>query len=251
MANEKNNTINTLQKTGKRLFFPFFIVLFCLWVIQVFELITPTRYFSYTAVLLCFLYVLTLWKNETHTLLQIAASFFTLHADYFLILLQAQQQTLAMVLFVIVQGFYAYRTLLLAETKKEKVCNLTLRAAGSALGILATVLVLGKAVNATYILSVVYYIQLLLSVVFSFLHFRKDIHARLLAIGLLCFALCDLSIGFEVLTDIFALQSGNLIYELSHAPISFVSLFYPPSQTLLCISVYPFAKKARKTAVNA
>lgn len=237
-----------LQKTGRRLLFPFFIVQFCLWLIQVFKWITPTRYFSYAAIILCFLYALLLWKNEAHTLLQIGACFFTLYADYFLILLQARQQTLAMSAFLIAQLFYACRVFLLASSKQEKICQLLLRAVLSAGIVLAAVVVLQESVNALIVLSVVYYVQLLCSVAFAFLHFKENIHVKLLAIGLLCFALCDLSIGLEFLTELFHLQAGNFIYELSRAPISFVSLFYPPSQTLLCVSVYAWTHSKGKTA---
>ncbi len=243
---KKNNLTTILHKTGKRLLFPFFIVQFCLWLIQVFEWITPTRYFSYAVIVLCLLYALLLWRNEPHTLLQIGACFFTLHADYFLILLQAQQQTLAMAAFLIAQLFYACRTFLLASSKKEKIFQLLLRTVLSVGIVLAAVAVLQASVNALIILSVVYYVQLLCSLLFAFLHFKEDMHVQFLAIGLLCFALCDLSIGFEFLTDLFHLQAGNLIYELSHAPVSFVSLFYPPSQTLLCVSVYPWTHSTGK-----
>ncbi len=227
-------------------FYTFIFIQFTAWMTLIFAQGSWLHYLSYGSVVLCFIYAMVCSYTEKDSVFQLGACFFTAIADFFLILLKGEQKTLAMCAFLIAQGFYACRTFLLAEEVREKKLQITLRAVFSVIGGAAVGIVLQEKAEALFVISVVYYVNLILSMVFAFMHFHKSLSAKLLAIGLLCFALCDISIGFDFLIDIFSLSEGNFIYFIAHLPVSFVTIFYPPSQALLCLSVktYAFFKRS-------
>ena len=167
--------------------------------------------------------------------MQFTALLFTLFADYFLILKDGERKTLAMVFFLIAQIAYAMKTLRFASSEKERKLHTVLRLSLSIIGAAVTLLVLGKDCEALFVISVVYYINLTVSMVISFIHSRSG-EALITGIGLLLFALCDISIGFYFLIDIFSLGAGSFIYDFITSVPSFVYIFYPPSQAVLAIS---------------
>ena len=135
--------------------------------------------------------------------------------------------------FLTAQMFYAARTLLYAKSKREKLYNVGARAIGSVLISLIAALVLKEETNALIIVSLIYYVNLLVSIVFAYLHFGDNKH---LPIGLTLFALCDVFVGFAELIHIFSLTENHIIYKLTHLPVYLDSVFYHPSQVLLSFS---------------
>ena len=229
---------DTLLNCKRISLFAFIAVEFALWMLILFADFGGMlmRCISYGSVVLCFAYSLFYLEGKKDSLLQSGALLFTAVADFFLILLGGQHKTLAMCAFLCAQIFYAARIYLLASSEAEKKLQLILRLCTSTLGALLVLLVLREGAEALFVISVVYYVNLILSMCFAFAHCKEGLGVLLLAIGLLCFALCDISIGFDFLVDIFSLEEGNFIYTVVSLPISFVNVFYPPSQTLLCIS---------------
>lgn len=215
----------------------FILIQFSIWLKLIFDYGEWGTYLSYGTVVFCFVYSLFFLGKQKDSIFQSGAFFFTCIADYFLILLGGQNKTLAMCAFLCAQIFYACRVYLLAKSEKEKRLQILLRVSLGVVGAVATFVVLKEKTEALFVISVVYYVQLLLSMVFSFLHFKDGLSAKLLAIGLLSFALCDISIGFDFLIGIFSLGEESILYFIVHKmPVSMVTLFYPPSQTLLCAS---------------
>lgn len=186
----------------------------------------------YGMIVLCFFTSLVFAEKKAQALLQCGALLFTCAADYFLILI-GKHRLIAMCFFLTAQLFYAARTLLLTESKRERIVNLSLRAGASAFGAALVFIVLGERAEALFVISLVYYANLLISVVFAFLHFKEN---KLLAVGLLLFSFCDLTIGLNEVIDIFSLSSEHFIYKLVHAPFALESAFYHPSQVLLSVS---------------
>lgn len=211
----------------------FLLVQVVFWVFVVFSK-TYTHYFTYASVVASFVYVLATLPKTRVELYQILAFAFTLVADYFLIL-KWNNYDIAMCFFLVVQLFYSTRVFLLAKSKKEKAIQGVLHGVVSVVAIILCKLVLKEGANLLAVVSVVYYFNLLVSLVFSFVHFKDSKTAKLLAFGLLCFALCDIHVGFETISNMFNLSAGNFIYDLSHMEISLVKIFYPPSQTLLAL----------------
>lgn len=231
-----------LKKKTPIYLFAFFAVELTAWLCVLFLSIDWTHVLSYSAVALSFFFALSLVEIEADTLLTIGGLFFTCIADIFLVLLHKEGDTLAMCIFLCAQICYAGRTWLLAKNKGEKWVQVGVRVALSIAGGLITWLVLREKTQAVFVISVVYYVNLLCSIVFSFLHFGYA-RAKFMAFGFLSFAFCDLSIGFDFLVDIFSLPPTHFIPKLLNANVPFVHLFYPPSQALIGASVYPEYRK--------
>lgn len=222
-----------------------------IWIILLGGFSGTHKYFAYGGVLLCLLFSSVLASvppyekrlteapikfMERGRVLQLGAFIFTALADLFLILLEGRNKTLAMVFFLTAQIFYALRVLRFFESKRARRAVVYIRIALSLVGAAAVFAVLGAKTEALFVISVVYYVNLVFSLILSVIC-HSSTEAKITAIGLLSFALCDISIGFDFLIDIFSLTEGNFIYDLMHSPIHFVDLFYPPSQTLLAVSV--------------
>jgi hypothetical protein len=94
-------------------------------------------------------------------------------------------------------------------------------------------LVLGSDLDALAVVSVIYYSNLLVNVVFAFADFGRE---PLFAIGLLLFAMCDLCIGLDVLLSTY-LNSGVLSAFFSFPYINLSWIFYQPSQVLIAMQL--------------
>jgi len=187
----------------------------------------------YAAIVLCFLTSLVLLRLQKSSVFTSVALFFTVIADFFLILL-GTGKLIAMCAFTLTQIFYCFRTLSLARSKQERICNITLRLIASAIATIAVFVVLKEEAEPLFVISLVYYANLLMNIVFAFLHFKKH---PLFAVGLLLFAFCDALIGLSFVEDIFALPEGNFIDVLWSLPVHLESMFYQPAQVLLALSV--------------
>ena len=232
----------------------FAIIEAALWITAPAVGVPSDKYFLFSSVALAFIFAAALFidtarKNLSspsfkptlsHALgcgraMQFTALLFTLFADYLLILKDGERKTLAMVFFLIAQMAYAMKTLRFATSEKERRLHTVSRLSLSFIGAVVTLLVLGKDCEALFVISVVYYINLIISMVVAFIHSRSG-EALITGIGLLLFALCDISIGFYFLIDIFSLGTGDFIYDFITSVPSFVYIFYPPSQAVLTIS---------------
>lgn len=233
-------------KASRFAFYFFILAQGAIWGVLLFADIGWHKYLAYANVALCFAYSFAFLRKENHTILQCGAFACTCVADFFLILLEGAYKTTAMFFFLGAQLLYAVRVFLLCEGQKEKSLQIWLRIAASAASLICLLAVLKEDAQLLFAVSLVYYVNLVISLIFAFIHWKQGISVRLLAVGLLCFACCDLSIGFDFLIDIFSLGESSFLYFITHLPISFVTLFYPPSQTLLCLSTHAdefFAQK--------
>lgn len=217
-----------------------------IWIVLMFFPFDGVHIVYYGAIVFCLLYSLTLFSRENHSLLQYGAFFFTVVADYFLILREGEYKTAAMLVFLIAQIIYGVRTMLYASGRREGNINIALRIALSIAGALSVYILLGRAAEPLFALSLAYYVNLLISIVFAYIHFKDSLSAKLLAIGLTLFALCDIAIGFDFLVKIFSLTEGNIIYEITRMKIPLTFVFYIPSQILLTASIFPFSQNKSK-----
>ena len=232
-----------LIKNKKSIYlFAFLSIEFALWICVLVLSGAWVRFLSYATVAIAFLFTLLFMEKRVDTLLAIGGLFCTCVADIFLVILQKEGDTLAMCVFLCAQACYAGRTYLLAKSRKEGLVQVLVRVGLSVLIGLATVLVLRAKTKAVFVISTVYYVNLLCSIVFSFWHWKGSARAKLMAVGFLSFSLCDVSIGLDFLIDIFALGEGSALYAFLHGGVSFVDVFYPPSQAILGASVYPALK---------
>ena len=171
-------------------------------------------------------------KTEASYILTRLALVCTVLADIFLLMLPTMQQLPAMILFSVTQLAYFLR-IYLGEESKLRAWHVTIRAATSVITLAVTFAVLGSSVDAVAAVSMFYYANLIVNVVFAFIDFRKS---PILAPGLLLFALCDAVIGLDFLDGYVSLPSDAFIYKIIHPGFDLAWAFYLPAQTLLALS---------------
>ena len=201
--------------------------------------ITPNdldKYFIFGGVVLSCLFSFFYTSRSSSTKFLSIALMFTCAADVFLVMLEGKHKTLAMCLFLCAQIAHASVVFSLARSKIERYLQIISRIVLSVCCASAVFIVLKEKTEALFVISLIYFANLALNIIFSFVHFSKSNRARLLSLGFLCFALCDVSIGFDFLINIFSLGKDSFVYMINHLPFSFVHLFYPLSQMLLCLS---------------
>ena len=166
----------------------------------------------------------------------------TVCADYFLVWSQPIKQLPAMLFFLCAQTAYAARLYLLAG-KTERRVQLISRVALCAVIVIVTLAVLGQNADALAIVSMLYYAQLILNVVFAFAKFRSR---AVLAIGFLLFLLCDTVIGLDLINGYLPIPPDALLYKIIRPGFNLAWVFYLPSQVLLSLSLLPkkFGKEA-------
>ena len=194
---------------------------------------------SYAVVLLACAFAALKFEATPRWTFTQAALLFTVCADYFLVVRGAEQQFLAMMFFSVTQLAYAARLLLESRNKTLRRVHIGLRI-GIPFAVLgATLLVLGKNADGVALISMFYFANLALNVIFAFLQWKRS---RLLAIGLALFLCCDVFIGLSLIEGWLPLTKGTLLYALAHPGFNAAWLFYVPSQALLALSVLPKSK---------
>jgi len=213
-----------------------YILLFLLAQICIYPLVVfgvgNVRVVAYVAILLCFATSLVLLQKNKHSLLLAVALFCTACADFFLILKGGSNKNVAMCFFVVAQLAYGARTLLFANNKKEFWANVVARLVLMLLLVVGSLLVVSDT-PAYVVFSMIYFGNLLTNLAFAFLHFKQN---KMLAVGLLLFVCCDLFVGFGEMINLLDLGADHFITKLVRAPVSIHSIFYHPSQVLLCLS---------------
>lgn len=193
------------------------------------------KYLSFSVVALAFIFSLLFISKKSTTILTNFALFFTVIADVFLVLCVPQVRDIAMVSFSIVQIMYFARILIESTSKKLNLIHIILRSVLSVLVIVIALIVLKNNADFLSLISVFYFTNLVLNVIFAFLNKNSS---KLFKIGLALFMCCDLFVGLQVAVGSYIILSENsLLYKIIFAPFNFVWFFYTPSQTLLSLSI--------------
>lgn len=210
-------------------------------------------YFSidlrFTAIVFaCLFCILFLEKTLSYLFTQLAL-LCTVGADYFLVYIinesnprTEKQQIPGMIFFSVAQIFYFLLLYFKDENKTRRLVHLITRAALSAIAVGVTFIVLGKNCNTLAVVSVFYYANLFLNLIFSCFFIKKN---PLLAIGFLLFILCDTVIGLTLLKNFVTVSPDAFFYKLIYPGFDLCWAFYLPSQALLSVSLLPskFKKK--------
>ena len=196
---------------------------------------TLNKLVSFLVVILaCLACALLFTKTKAYYFTQIALVC-TVFADLFLVVLTPVQRELAMVFFSGTQICYFLRLYLEHQTKKQRIIHLVARTSAVVLSLILTALVLKEKTDFLSLISLFYYANLIINVVYSFIQVKKSL---VFAIGLTLFALCDLFVGFSVLGSLYLkLEQGTLLYWFAHPGINLAWIFYVPSQALLPLSL--------------
>ena len=194
---------------------------------------------SYAVVLLACAFAALKFEATPRWAFTQAALLFTVFADYFLVVRGARQQFLAMLFFSVAQLAYASRLFLENDKKALRRVHVALRISVPLAVLGATLAVLGKGADGVALISMFYFANLALNVIFAFLQWKRS---RLLAIGLALFLCCDVFIGFSLIEGWLPLTKGTLLYAIAYPGFNAAWLFYVPAQALLALSVLPKKK---------
>lgn len=189
---------------------------------------------SFSSIVLVTLFFALFFEKSYDYLFTQLALVFTVAADYFLVLNDAEQKLPAMVCFTLVQLFYLVRIHVNLSGKRARLVHLATRCSAGVLAIALTLLVLGNGADALAVISVFYYSMLITNIIFAFM-LRPA--CPVFAIGLLLFLGCDTFVGLGMIDEYLPVAEGSVLYYLAHPPINMAWLFYTPSQTLLGLSL--------------
>lgn len=96
------------------------------------------------------------------------------------------------------------------------------------------VVILKDKTDALALVSVCYYVNLVMNMVEAFAKFRK---LRLFAIGLVLFILCDTVIGLQVASEGYLpIGEDTLLHRILFVDFNLSWLFYLPSQVLIALT---------------
>ena len=198
------------------------------------QTVSPPNKIQYLSVILacafCFLFF---EKSKSYLFTQIAL-LCTVGADFFLVFSEQPSKLWGMIFFAGTQIAYFLRIYFEEKNQRVKKAHLIIRIAASIIVLAATCIVLGESTDALALVSMFYYANLILNIVFAFIDFKSS---YILAIALVCFAVCDTFIGFANIGPYMSISEGSLIYKLLSSEIDIAWAFYVPSQALLSISL--------------
>ena len=190
---------------------------------------------SYAAVLLACLFAFLFFSRTSCYYFTQAALLATVCADYFLVIRGAEQKLIAMLFFSATQLCYFARIYFTDKSEKRRTVHALLRVLVPLLTLALTLAVLGKSADAVATVSMFYFANLLLNIVFAFLLGEKP---PIFAVGLLLFAFCDVFVGLSLIEGYLPLTEGRLPYRLAHPGFNLAWVFYVPSQALLALSLW-------------
>lgn len=198
---------------------------------------------TYLSVILAFLFsfVCYLTARQKFSFFVNIALAFTLCADFCLVVLVPARETAGVVIFIGAQLSY-FLYILAREKGALLYAHIGVRAFVTALAPVIVYFILDGKPDALSIISVIYYTELVLNLVFSL--FDKEL--RLFSVGLFLFALCDLSIGLKNLSDYFAF-AGELSRFFKTTKLNFAWIFYLPSQVLISLSLVRWKSLFKKS----
>ena len=193
------------------------------------------RWVSFLSIVLCFLYALIRHSKEAR--LMIAGLLFTVCADFCLVLCQPIRQLWGMVFFAFVQVCYCHYLHRNTPNKPSLVIRFLLSVAA----IVVCFVVLGNKTDALAVISVFYYIHLIMNLVDSVLRGKTE---PLLPYAFILFLLCDTVIGLQVMNSGYLpIAEDSLIYRILFCNFNLAWLFYLPSQVLIALSAQKHTKR--------
>ena len=160
----------------------------------------------------------------------------TLAADYFLVAIPEMERMRGMICFMGTQIFIFLHLISGEQSKKKRVKQLIFRITATLLMVMITFVVLGSNADSLAIISVIYYANLLTSLLFAPAH---PYGGRLLCFGLILFALCDINVGLAVLNDLYggSFSEGSIIHSILYSGVDLAWIFYLPSQALIPLPI--------------
>ena len=188
-----------------------------------------SSYLKFSGLIIIVLYSFTYYKNwDLKHLLYRIALIGTLNADYFLLLLDECYEC-GISIFIFVQIIY-FLIIHQRSSMKGYLLSLGIRV----VLIVSSIIILktfdfGICDSLLHELAVIYFLNLLINAIESFYYHKKGTVHIFLAIGLVLFVLCDLTVAIYNLTT-----DSQILYKISEI---LMWLFYFPSQVLIVLSL--------------
>lgn len=181
---------------------------------------------EFGSIILCFVFALLNFKTP----LVILGLAFSVCADFCLVVCDPIQQLWGMVFFLFAQTFYAVMLHRQSLHRGFLIARLAVSVSVEALAIL----ILREKTDALALVSMLYYVNLIMNMVCAFARFRVN---RLLAIGFVLFIFCDTVIGLQVASGGYlSIPEGTFIHNLIFSGFHLSWFFYLPSQVLIALS---------------
>lgn len=157
----------------------------------------------------------------------------TVMADVFLLIVEPREQFISMLFFSITQICYFIRLYL--WDNKFPTIHLTVRILVTVAALAATCVVLGERTDPLSLVSLFYFANLGLNMIWAFIEYRTS---HLFGPGLLLFLLCDVCVGLSVMSaDYIPVSEGSLLYFLVNPGFNLAWVFYIPAQVLIALSL--------------
>ena len=197
----------------------------------------PNIVVCYSAICAAFLFALPfLAEHLKENSLILSALFFTLIADFFLVIKNGLHEQyiykcLGVSAFIVVQFFY-FLYLYSINTKSGFLLRFIIRLGLSVLIAVVSVIVLKDSSNYLSVISTVYFLWLLMNIAVAAFNFKKT---RLFFIGLIFFAFCDIIIGLKEASKGFFDIPKGFIHDIIFQPFDTAWLCYGIAQTLIVL----------------
>lgn len=200
------------------------------------------KWASFGSIAVAFIFSLFLISSDLDCILTQVALSTTVMADLFLVIVQPMNQLVSMIFFSVTQICYFLRILFNSKSKLEKIVHLFVRGLVIIGVIIVAIVVLKEKIDALSIISVFYFANLVLNVIFAFIQFKKSI---LFPIGLFLFMICDIIIGLRSAIGVYLnVPQSSFLYQIAFSSFDWAWLFYLPAQVLIVLSLY--SKKYRQ-----
>lgn len=176
---------------------------------------------------------LLLNKNEA-AYFTLVALFFTAVADYFLVASRPDREVLGVLFFIPAQLFWFLRVYISEPSGKLRKIHLFSRILLNILSVFIPLSVLGDGADFLSVISVIYFVNILLNAVFSLALIKR---LPFLSLGLVLFLLCDIFVGLGSIDNYLKIEVGSLVFRLAHTGLNMPWIFYAPAQIMLTLSM--------------
>ena len=200
----------------------------------------PAEIINYSIIVTNMIFGLLLLLNikTKDSIISVAALFFTLISDTFLILII--QREIAMISFSVVQILYFIKLKNLNNELKTITKIDSIRFIRILLILIIVFIITFNNLDFLILITTFYFVMLFFNFIDSIKIFK--IHPTI-SIGLLLFILCDIFVGLDFLKASLPLDKLPLANFIINIDFNFIWFFYTPSQVLLVLSILLVKKK--------
>ncbi len=192
-----------------------------------------TRYLKFAGIALAGAYPLVFINPNKNAFSINIGLILTIFADIFLILLNPTNKPIGMIFFVLVQLCYFLFLISNTKSKVNQILNAVTRIVLTIGVIIVAIVVLKDKIDFLSIISIIYFANLLVNLVFAYAGGKKSIA---FAIGLTLFILYDVIIGLQFAYDNYLkINESSMIYKIIFADFNIAWALYLPSQVIIAL----------------